>query len=207
VLAVGNKKNIMIDKVLKNLIYFFYPKNISFEKEREKYFASEEYFRLNQTIKSFQSDSKEFYSKNILKEFENDYTLKNFQDFTLFEYGDKCLTFNFSIIEDRQLYTVSLLISVIAPYYAIKCQKNIIELFFSESRIDELEQSNLESRKLKEILFEIEAIVEKKMLYSKFPKELYNFVIEDVSFQEADFGYFKMFNAFFNNLIMIENEE
>jgi hypothetical protein len=175
----------MINEVLKNLIYIFYPKNISYEKEREKYFESQENIRLNQTLKAFQSD----------------------QDFTLFEYGDKCLTFNFSIIENRQLYTISLLISVIAPYYAIKCQKNIIELFFSESRIDELEGANLERRTLDEIISEIEFIVEKKLLYSKFPKELFNFVIEDVSFQEADFGSFKMFNAFFNNLIMIGNEE
>jgi len=202
-----NKKYIMIDKVLKNLIYIFYPKNISFEKEREKYFETQEYLRLDKTLKTFQLNSKELCSKNILKEFEKDYTLKNFQDFTLFEYGDKCLTFNFSIIEDRQLYTVSLLISVIAPYYAIKCQKNIIELFFSKSRIDELQEANLERRKLKEIISEIESVVESKLFYSKFPKELFNFVIEDVSFQEADFGYFTMFNAFFNNLIMTENEQ
>jgi hypothetical protein len=162
----------MINEVLKNLIYIFYPKNISYEKEREKYFESQENIRLNQTLKAFQSDSKELYSKNILREFENDYTLKKFQDFTLFEYGDKCLTFNFSIIENRQLYTISLLISVIAPYYAIKCQKNIIELFFSESRIDELEGANLERRTLDEIISEIEFIVEKKLLYSKcqFPR-------------------------------------
>jgi hypothetical protein len=196
---IVNKKYIMIDEVLKNLIYIFYPKNISFEKEREKYFESQEYVRLNQILKTFQSDSKELCSKNILKEFEKDYTLKNFQDFTLFEYGDKCLTFNFSIIENRQLYTVSLLISVIAPYYAIKCQKNIIELFFSESRIDELQEANLEPRKLKEIISKIESIVEKKLLYCKFPKQFFDFVIEDISFQEMDFGYFKMFNAFFNN--------
>lgn len=80
----------MIDEVLKNLIYIFYPKNISFEKEREKYFESQEYVRLNQILKTFQSDSKELCSKNILKEFEKDYTLKNFQDFTLFEYDYKC---------------------------------------------------------------------------------------------------------------------
>ena len=47
---IVNKKDIMINKVLKNLIYVFYPKNISFEKEREKYFESEEYLRLIQII-------------------------------------------------------------------------------------------------------------------------------------------------------------
>lgn len=88
----------MIDKVLKNLVYIFYPRKISFEKEREKYFASEEYLTLNQLIKTFQSESKEICSKNILQNFERDYTLKKFQDCTLFEYGDNCLTFNVSLI-------------------------------------------------------------------------------------------------------------
>lgn len=197
----------MIDKVLKNLIYIFYPKNISFEREQVKYFASEEYIRLNQILTTFQSDSKELCSKNILKEFENDYTLKNFKDFTLFEYGDKCLTFNFGFIEDSELYTVSLLISVLVPYYTIKCQKNIIELVFSEARIAELQEASLEKRKLNDIILKIESIVEEKLFYNKFPNEMLNFIVEDISFQEADFGYFKLFNAFFNNLIMIENEE
>jgi hypothetical protein len=197
----------MIDKVLKNLAYLLYPRNLSFDKENSSYIASDEYLRLNQIIGKFDSEIKEFFSKDILKEFENDYTLKNFTDNTLFNWGDRCMTFNVTLIEDGVMYTISLLISVIVPYYAIKCQKNMIELFFSESRISELQEANLERRKLNEIISEIESIVEKKLLYSKFPKELFNFVIEDVSFQEADFGYFKMFNAFFNNLIMTENEE
>ncbi|UPZ14632.1 YopX family protein [Flavobacterium humidisoli] len=197
----------MINKVLKNLAYLLYPRNLSFDKENSRYIASDEYLRLNQIIGKFDSEIKEIFSKDILKEFENDYTLKNFTDNTLFNWGDRCMTFNVTLIEDGEMYTISLLISVIVPYYAIKCQKNMIELFFSESRISELQEANLERRKLKEIIFEIESIIEKKLLYSKFPKELYNFVIEDVSFQEADFGYFKMFNAFFNNLIMTENEE
>lgn len=99
------------------------------------------------------------------------------------------------------------MVSVLVPYYTIKCQKNIIGFFYSESQIAELQEANLEKRKLEEIISEIECIVEEKLLYNKFPKELFNFVIEDISFQEADFGNFKMFNAFFNNLIMTENEK
>ncbi|WP_278022285.1 hypothetical protein [Flavobacterium ginsengisoli] len=197
----------MIEKVLKNLIYIFYPRNISFEREQEKYFVSDQYRRLNQTLKTFESDFKEVCSKNILEQFEDDYTLKNFQDHTLFEFGDKCLTFNFGIIEDGELYTVSLLISVLAPYYIIKCQKNIIELVFSKDRIAELEATNFEQRKLKEIILKLENIVEEKLYYNKFPDKMLNYVMEDISFQEADFGYFNMFNAFFNNLIMRENEK
>ncbi|BDU24960.1 hypothetical protein [Flavobacterium sp. GSB-24] len=197
----------MIENVLKNLVYTFYPKNISFEKEREKYIASTEYTNLATILNKFEKEYKEVFSKKILSEFQNDYTLKNFQDFTLFNYGDKCMTFNFTYIENGQLYTVSLLISVIIPYYAIKVQKNIIELFHSENRIAEIEKANNEVRTLKEIIIDLEQIVESRFLYNKFPNEMLNIIVDDICFQEAGFGYFKLFNAFFNNLIMNENEK
>ncbi|QOG04818.1 hypothetical protein [Flavobacterium sp. MDT1-60] len=197
----------MNEKDLKNIVYAFYPKNISYNAENDRYIVTEEFQRLNQVINDFDCKYKKSISEKILKEFENDYTLKNFQDFTLFHWGDRCMTFNLSIIENRELYTVSLLISVLAPYYTIKCQKNMIELLFSESRIAELEEKNLEKRNLKDIILKIESIVEEKLLYNKFPNEILNLIVEDISFQEAEIGYFKMFNAFFNNLMMTENEE
>ncbi|TCN57391.1 hypothetical protein D0809_12505 [Flavobacterium circumlabens] len=197
----------MIYKVLKNLVYLYYPKNICFNTENGKYIVSDEYVRLNQIITKFDSEYRQDISENILKEFEKDYSLKNFADFTLFDWGDRCMTFNLSIIEDGELYTISLLLSVVIPYYVIECKKNKIELLFSESKIIELQEANKETRKLNDLILKIEAIVEEKLLYKKLPNEIINFEIEDVSFQDAGFGHFKMFNAFFNNLILEKNEE
>ncbi|WP_343617699.1 hypothetical protein [Flavobacterium sp.] len=197
----------MIDKVLTNLIYTLYPKKISFYRENEKYIATNEYQRLKQIISKFDSEFKEEFAGEILGYFQKDYTLKNFQDFTMFNLEDRCLTFNVTFIEDGEMYTISLLISILVPYYVIKCQKNIIDLYYTKSEIADLQQVNKETRRLKELLHEIETIVEEKMLFSKFPSSMLNIIVPNVSFQETEIGYFKMFNAFFNNLIMIDNEE
>lgn len=197
----------MIDKVLNNLVYLYYPKNICFDTENVKYIVSDEYKRLNQMIRKFDSEYRQDISKNVLKEFEKDYSLKNFADFTLFDWGDRCMTFNVSIIEDGELYTISLLLSVIIPYYVIECKKNKIELFFSKSKIAELHEASQETRKISDLVLAIETIVEDKLFYKKFPDKILNSVIQDVSFQDKGIGYFTMFNAFFNNLIIEGNEK
>jgi len=197
----------MIDKVLTNLIYTFYPRGISFFTEYEKYIATKEYKRLKQIISRFDLEHREDLSKKILGYFEKDYTLKKIQDYSLLHIEDRCLTFNVAVIEDGELYTISLLISILAPYYVIKCQKNIIDLYFSKSEIAKLEKASKEKRKVKELILVIENIVEGKLLFNKFPKSMLDRVVLDVSFQEAEVGCFSMFNAFFNILIMTENEK
>lgn len=195
----------MIDKVLKNLVYLFYPKNICAFREKDKYFSSEEYRRLNQIITDFETEYGKFLRASILKEFENDKTLKDFRDFSLFNIGDRCMTFNMNVIENRELYTISLFVSVIVPYYVINIQKNIIELFFSESEISHLEGKNIETRKINELVADIATVIEDKFLYKKFPNKLLNSIVNDISFQDSEFGYFTMFNAFFNNVRINEN--
>jgi hypothetical protein len=196
----------MIDKVLTNLVYLLYPRNICAYTEKDKYFISEEYKRLNQIVSDFDTEDGKVLRKTILEKFENDKTLKNFADFSLFNLGDRCMTFNVSIIAGRELYTISLFVSVIVPYYVINVQKNMIELFFSESEITDLENKNTETRMINELVLEIETIIEDKFMYRKFPNKLLNFVVDDISFQDSEFGYFTMYNAFFNNVIIKENE-
>ncbi|KFF20300.1 hypothetical protein [Flavobacterium hydatis] len=190
----------MITKTLTNLIHLLYPRNICAYTEKDKYLVSEEYKRLNQIVTDFDTKDRKVSSNSILEKFENDKTLKKFADFSLFHLKDRCMTFNVSIIEGRELYTISLFISIIIPYYVINVQKNMIEIFFSESEITELENKNTETRKINELVLEIETIIEDKFLYRKLPNKLLNFVVADISFQDSQFGYFTMYNAFFNNV-------
>ena len=198
----------MIDNVLKNLVYLLYPRNLSFDSENSVYVASEEYLRLNQIIRKFDSEVKSAFSKDILKEFEDDYTLKHFTDNTLFNWGDRCMTFNVAIIEDGEMYTISLLMSVVIPYYVVRCtKKKDISLFYSELQLAEIAKANQETRKISEIINKLQNVIEDKFLYNKFPDKMLGLVVEDVSFQEAGVGHFNLFNAFFNNLIITRNEE
>ncbi|MHC0447622.1 hypothetical protein ACWA1F_19585 [Flavobacterium sp. 3-218] len=196
----------MIDKVLKNLIYLIYPRNICAYKEKNKYFNSEEYKRLNQIINEFDNEEGKVFRNSILKKFENDKTLQKITDFTLFSIGDRCMTFNVTVLEKRELYTISLFLSVILPYYVVEVKKNKIELYFSESEITNLENDNTEERSMQDLVLEIETVIEDEFLFKKFPNELINYVVDDISFQDSEFGYFTMYNAFFNNVIIKKNE-
>ena len=135
-----------------------------------------------------------------MKEFEKDSILKNFRNVSLLDWQDRSITYNLSIVEDDELYTISLYLSILIPFYTIRVQKNKIEYFFSKTEIAQMRNSSSDSRKIKDLIAQISSIVENKILYNKFPNELMGIIIEDVSFQEIPFGKFNMYNAFFNNL-------
>lgn len=196
----------MINKVLTNLVYLFYPKNVCAFTEKDKYLETEEYQRLKEIIVDFDSEKSKTLQASIIDTFEKDHTLKNFKDASLFAWEDRCLTFNLTIIEDDELYTISLYLSILIPYYVIKYQKSIIELWFSKSQIDQLKKDNKETRKINDLILDIETIVKDELFYEKFPTEILNTIVPDVSFQDSIFGHFNMFNAFFNNLVIKDHE-
>ena len=109
----------MIDKVLTNLVYLFYPKNTCAYTQKDEYFATEEYNRLKEIIAGFASEENKNLRKSIIDSFEKDITLKNFNDLSLFDWEDRCFTFSLNIIEDKELYTISLYLSILIPYYVI----------------------------------------------------------------------------------------
>lgn len=117
---------------------------------------------------------------------------------------DRCYTFFLNIIEGGELCSIALHLSILIPYYVIETTIHTKQMIISKSRIEELEKENLDSRKIETLALEVENIVEKKLLYSKFPKKILNNKIEDISFQDSYLGEFKMFNAFFNNQIYSE---
>lgn len=190
----------MIQKVLENVAYLFYPKNICSWTEKEKYTVSEEYKRLRSIIDSFDTNESQELRKVLTNEFEKDATLKGFQDLSrLDDLEDRCLTFFWTFIEDGKVKSISLYISILIPYYVIQTITHEPQLLISLSKIEEIGRNNSETIKIEELVLEIEKIVENKLSYQKFPRELLNVVIEDITFQDSYLGHFKMFTAFFNN--------
>lgn len=189
----------MIHEVLVNLAYLFYPKNICPWDENEKYLQTFEYKRLQATIDFFDSDENKKLRSNIKAEFEEDVILKDFEDFSRLDYQDRCFKFFLNVFENKELHSITLYLSILSPYYVIVTMKHSPSPFFSQTRINELERENTDNRKLKDLILDIEMIVENKLLYKKFPDSIINTIIDDIGFQGINLGHFKMYNAFFNN--------
>lgn len=194
----------MINNVLLKLVYLYYPKNICPWNEKEKYMQALEYKRLQSAIDDF--DSNQIIRKNIKKEFEDDEILKDFEDFSRLDSNqDRCYTFFLNVAEGGEMYSISLHLSILIPYYAIRKGWHTPSPFFPKSLIEKLEREKLDTRKMDELIHDIERIVEEKLLYKKFPSELMNNIIVDTSFGDIYLGDFTMFNAFFNNSNINEN--
>lgn len=189
----------MITEVLKNLAYLYYPKNICPWNQKEQYLETEEYKRLEQVIDLFNSDENQKLRDTIKIEFNKDKVFKDFQDLSRLDSQDRCYAFFLGIVEGGEFCSINLYLSVLVPYYVIDIIIHKGQIIIPRSKIEELEKENVDPRKIKDLVLEIENIVEKKLLYSKFPKEILNYKFEDISFQDSYLGEFKMFNAFFNN--------
>lgn len=192
----------MITEVLKNIAYLYYPKNICPWTQKEQYLETMEYKRLETLIDLFDSDDNQKIRNSIKEEFDKDSVLKGFQDFSRLDWQDRCYTFFLNVVENGELCSITLYLSILVPYYVIDTIIHKEQMIISKARIEELEKENLDPRKMKDLVLEIEDIVEKKFLYSKFPKSILNSKFEDISFQDFYLGEFKMFNAFFNNQII-----
>ncbi|WP_289665009.1 hypothetical protein [Flavobacterium panacagri] len=196
----------MITEVLKNIAYLYYPKNICPWTQKEQYLETVEYKRLEALINLFDSDDNQKIRNSIKEEFDKDLVLKDFQDFSRLDWQDRCYTFSLSIVEGGELCSITVHLSILVPYYVIYTIIHKNQMIIQKSRIEELEKENVDPRKMKDLVLEIENVVEKKLLYSKFPKSILNNKFEDISFQDSYLGEFNMFNAFFNNQAIYQNE-
>lgn len=192
----------MITEVLKNLAYLYYPKNICPWNQKEQYLETVEYKRLEQVIDLFGSDENQKLRNTIKEEFDKDIVLKDFQDLSRLDLQDRCYTFFWGIVEEGEFCSINLHLSILVPYYVIKTIIHTEQLIFTKSRLEELEKENLDPRKMKDLVLEIENIIEKKLLFSKFPKDILIDKFEDISFQDSYLGEFTMFNAFFSNQVI-----
>lgn len=193
----------MITEVLKNLASLYYPKNICSWTQKELYFETVEYKRLQLLIELFDSGENKKVRHSIMAEFDKDTVLRDFQDFSRLDWQDRCFTFFLNIVEEGEMYMITLYMSFLAPYYIINTTMLKGRMIFSQAKLDEIERENLDPRKVKDLVLEIGNIVENKFLYSKFPIQILNNKIGDFSFQDSYLGEFKMFNAFFNNQIIV----
>jgi len=187
----------MIKKnMLENIVYKYYPKNVDSFLNRELYHNTNEYKNLISKINDNKNKIKDI-EEVILNLKKIDSSFK-FDDFTLFEWFDRCYNFQMSKITDNFFVSVNINISLISNFYIVYIKSNKVN---DLNRFDSVSNRNsfLETNVHKDLINIISKLIEDKLFYTKFPAEYVDKVIPDINFQDIEMGKFTFYNAFFLN--------
>lgn len=186
-------------KKLTNLAYNYYPKGVSSFDNKEYEGTLENGLlidRLNNSTFFVESELIAFKAK-----IESEFTLK-LEDVTVKSWHDRCFNLQ-ALVEERNNNKKILCINLSKLIPSYFCY--ILEVEF-DNEIGRLKylprrEKNYE-KKIDNEISKINLILESSFNESglfKFPENMLNEVIPDISFQDIDFGKFTMFNAFFLN--------
>lgn len=189
----------MIEKILENLAYSFFPKGVCFITRREEYLNSLEFKKLDEITNFYYKNANNYSYENLIFGFKSNNYLKAFKDVSMLNWHDRCFSFELDFNDGENLHLICLNISVLIPFYSIRVLENKINKKSFQWETNPVRNRKLETEKYKELVAQIEVIVENTLNYKKFPENILNIVIEDISFQDIKFGEFNFFNAFFLN--------
>jgi hypothetical protein len=187
----------MIEKILKNIAYIYYPLRLCSLKEYDQYTQSDEFKILSGTINRQLLD-KDYQNlrKQLLNEFKKNESIQSISDVTL-EGHDRCLTFQIEIIESNSLIKICLNVSLLIPYYFIYVLKNDIELEPTYRWLNHPKRNRESEVKFDEELKLLEDIIKEKINFNKFPEYLIQMTIPEITYVDIELGKFTYFNAFF----------
>lgn len=192
---LNNKK--MIEKILKNIAYSYYPKGLCSLKDNDSYILSNEFKALSTTINSLLEDKDYQNSRNsLLAEFSKHDSIREIEDLTTDKH-DRCLRFEIQIFEGNTLIRICLNISLLLPYYFIYALKNDIELEPKYRWLNLPERDNQSEVKFSKEMNLLEKIVNKQTNFTKFPEDLIEKIIPEINYADIELGDFTYYNAFF----------
>jgi len=188
----------MIETILKNIAYTYYPKEIDAMTEKEDYVMTVEFNRLLDTINDIQKNEgfQKSYDSLIIG-FNSHNSVKNIKDVSVLDWLDRCISFELDIVQGNELIKICLNISLIVPYYIVYLLKNDIEVNPYKWLTLPKRDRELEASEYGELITQISSIVEKNTHYNKFPESIGKIILPDISFGEVVFGDFSLYNAFF----------
>ncbi len=181
----------MLQYLLKNQLYNYYPSNICFRTEYNSYIETMEYKLLLKTIDNFKNKV-----ASVDLELKQNIWLQLFQNTSQLDYYDRSITYIYSFVQGKELFTLSLSLSILMPFYHIEVKKNSVNDFFEPDVIDSMKYEELN---IELMIVDLNLFLQNKIGYFAFPENLLNVIVPDVSYQEIPFGKFSLFNAFFNN--------
>lgn len=187
----------MLIEILKSISSSNYPDNISELNELEKYNKSSEHQNLCKILTSFENKHR---NEGLFTEFMNEFkeinSTMHFHDVTSFNSCDRALNLQLTQMVGNHLHSICLNISVLVPYFTCYVLDGTLDL---EQRIwinKPYKNEALEKSYVNEIN-KIITLVEKKYNITKFPSELLDYKLPQISRGFINFGDFTFFNAFF----------
>lgn len=150
-----------------------------------------EYKLLLKTIDNFKNKV-----ASVDLELKQNIWLQLFQNTSQLDYYDRSITYIYSFVQGKELFTLSLSLSILMPFYHIEVKKNSVNDFFEPDVIDSMKYEELN---IELMIVDLNLFLQNKIGYFAFPENLLNVIVPDVSYQEIPFGKFSLFNAFFNN--------
>jgi hypothetical protein len=179
----------MREIIFKNISYLYYPKGLCNIKNRDLYQKSYEFQRLFLLLNTFNDIDVNVNSiKQLESEFAKSELFKNFRNMTTFSF-DRCLTYEFDVyINEKIVSKICLNISIVIPYYTI---------YNIENKMDSYSEKNKDLKLL--YLKNLSKMIKNNLKFNKFPKNIISKIIPDLAFQDAKFGEFTYFNAFFQD--------
>lgn len=189
----------MVEKILKNIFYTYYPRGIDNNQNKEAYLNSKEYKKLSETITCFNNYKDSIFYKNILIKINNLGFQNNISDSTLISWEDRCITLEIDFLNKNILSKICINKSLLIPFYTIYLLENEIET--NPYRWKTIPKRNrvVENSSFKEIINSLSSIIEKEIGFFKMQDSLLEIVIRDINFNDIEFGSFNFFNAFFLN--------
>ena len=165
----------MKKSILKKIAYSYFPRNINSVSEKDAYKNSVEFKKLESVINRLKEEKIPQIFFELKQIFQDSFSIC-LTNITSFEHFDR--SYCFQLAKDNSV-VANVYLSFIIPYYFVKMNPH---LSFGKRLEEEISQG-----------------IEERTAFNKFPENLENELIEDVSFQDIKKGEFTFFNAFFSD--------
>jgi len=168
---------------IRNLIYKYYPKNIS--SNSLEYEKSQENRRLLHAVQASRSDSRWL---DFINETESKIN-QQFIDRSTYAISTPCLKSELAYNTGKHSYLVSFYCSVIADLYGFKIKNIFIDHEVRKRRIDDFSEGELQNY-LKELKIKSEKHESNNpVMINQYPEELLTIILSLVATQKQIFGY------------------
>lgn len=186
----------MLESILKNVAYLYFPKGLCAVKDKTEYLARPEFIRLTETLENSLAEN-EATLHQLLVNIKDHPEFEGIQDMSLHSWLDRCSTFEISYFKENRLDRIIILISLLVPYYVIYVLDNEIERkpyrwkTFPERNVEK------ESGEYNDHLEKLNTIIRQTTKFTQLETDTAGVPIADLSFQDVTFNEFTIFTAFF----------